>query len=94
MVCAEIRDDEPEDNKKGEQPEDDEQELRTDDVLLTPAEACEFIGGPTKPIDPSNLYRGVKSGRYRGPVHPLPGVSRFVQRWLANDRNRNIKGGR
>ena len=37
-----------------------ERELREDDVLLTAEEACEFIGGPKKPIDPSNLYRGSK----------------------------------
>ena len=82
------------DETGAEQQDDDERELREDDVLLTKDEACAFIGGPAKPIDPSNLYRGIQAGIYHPPIHPTPGTSRWVQRWLASDRARQVKGGR
>ena len=71
----------------------DDDALREDDELLTPREACAFIGGKKKPIDLSTLYRGVKDGRYHGPVHPSPGISRFIKRMLARDRARTAREG-
>jgi hypothetical protein len=39
--------------------------------------ACTIIGGD-KPINKSTLYRGVKQGLIPAPIHPSPGISRWV----------------
>ena len=44
--------------------------------LGTIDEACAIIGGKNKPVDKATYYRGVKAGRYNGPFHPSPGISR------------------
>jgi hypothetical protein len=49
---------------------DNEIELGTID------DACAVIGGKSKPVDRATYYRGVKAGRYNGPFHPSPGISR------------------
>jgi hypothetical protein len=67
-------------------------EIRDDDELLTADEACEFIGGKGKPIHPASLYRGIAKGIYHAPVHPSPGISRWIKRRLAKDRARIISG--
>ncbi len=64
-----------------------------DDELLTLGEACEFVGGKKKPIHPSNFYRGIQRGDYHKPIHPTPGISRWLKRRLASELNRQIKGG-
>ena len=56
-----------------------ERELREDDVLLTAKEACEFIGGPKKPIDPERTPRRPSRHLLAPQVHPTPGISRWVQ---------------
>jgi len=66
--------------------------LLPNDELLTAQETCAFIGGQAKPIDPATLYRGIKIGIYHQPVHPSPGISRWVKRRLAQDLARIIEG--
>jgi len=43
--------------------------------LLRKRDVCQLLGG----IDPSTLYRGVKSGRYPKPIHVGPGSSRWLR---------------
>jgi hypothetical protein len=71
---------------------DDELIVREDDELLTVDEACAFIGGKSKPIDRSTLYRGIAAGIYPPLVHPSPGISRAVKRQYAAARARIVAG--
>lgn len=52
-----------------------------------------FFGG-NKPIDRATLYRGIKAGRFSPPVHPSPGMSRWVGRDLRADKQRILDGSR
>ncbi len=60
--------------------------------FITISEACEIIGGKGRPIKPCTFYRGVKAGRYPGPVHPVPGISRIVKGNLVNALREIIAG--
>jgi predicted DNA-binding transcriptional regulator AlpA len=45
--------------------------------LMGMREVCQLFGGAKKPIDPSTLYRGMKSGRFPKPIK----FSRNMVRW-------------
>jgi hypothetical protein len=45
-------------------------------------DACEIVGGKSKPISIATYYRGVKAGRFPAPEHPSPGVSRVRRKTL------------
>jgi predicted DNA-binding transcriptional regulator AlpA len=47
--------------------------------LLERAEVCRFFGGPTKPIDASTLYRGIRANRYPKPIKIGSGSSRWLR---------------
>src|SRR5262245_719255 len=54
-------------------------EVVTDDeVMLTTDEACQFFGGPTRPIHSATLYRGVANGLYPRPVWIGPNSVRWL----------------
>jgi predicted DNA-binding transcriptional regulator AlpA len=46
--------------------------------LLDRPAVCAFFGG-TRPIHPASLYRGIRVGRYPRPIHPSPGISRWLR---------------
>ena len=72
--------------------DEDDLVIREDDELMPIEEVCEFLGGKGKPIDRATVYRGVAKGIYHPPVHPSPGISRWVRRWLVKDRARIVSG--
>jgi predicted DNA-binding transcriptional regulator AlpA len=45
------------------------------DEFITIKEACRLVGG-MQPISNATYYRQVQAGRFPGPVHPSPGISR------------------
>ena len=53
------------------------------DLIDTP-EACREYGG-SKPIDPSTLYRGVKTGRYSKPMKISAKAVRWSRRNIRSD---------
>jgi len=62
----------------------------TDFDDLTPmdvGETCRFFGGHSSPLNPSTLYRGVKAGKYPGPVKIGDGTSR----WLRGECKRALR---
>jgi hypothetical protein len=69
-------------------PLDDEPAIRPDDELLNIDEVCEFVGGKGKPVHRATVYRGISRGDYHPPLHPTPGISRWIKRLLAQDRAR------
>lgn len=52
--------------------------LSEDDVEWTIYQACKFFGGKLEPLDPSTLYKGIRTGRYPPPVKPGPQTSRWI----------------
>jgi predicted DNA-binding transcriptional regulator AlpA len=46
--------------------------------LLDRRRVREFFGG-TRPLNPATLYRGIRVGRYPRPIHPSPGISRWLR---------------
>jgi len=40
-------------------------------------DVCVYFGGPTKPLHPSTLYRGIKKGIYPKPVKVGENISRW-----------------
>jgi hypothetical protein len=48
-------------------------------ALMDVGETCRFFGGAANPLNPSTLYRGVKSGKYPAPVKIGQGTSRWVR---------------
>lgn len=50
--------------------------------------ACELLGGSTSPLNPSTLYRGIKSGRYPAPLKLGPGTARWRRSELMAVLNR------
>ena len=57
--------------------QDDEDRLDTEG-------ACAFIGG-NRPIHPSTLWRGVKTGRYSKPTHVGPQSVRWSKAQIRRD---------
>jgi predicted DNA-binding transcriptional regulator AlpA len=58
----------------------------TEDVPLTVKQACAFLAGDGRPIDPSTYYRGVKAGRFPKPFRVSPNVSRVMRSALERAR--------
>lgn len=48
----------------------------TDDLVPITV-ACQMIGGKDTPITASTLYKGIKTGRFPGPIKLGPGTSRW-----------------
>jgi predicted DNA-binding transcriptional regulator AlpA len=42
-------------------------------------ETCRFFGGQSRPINHATLYRGVKEGRYPGPIKVGANSSRWIK---------------
>lgn len=53
--------------------------MSNEDDLLTADEVCRLIGGTERPISKPTFYRAIKAGRYPPPVHPSPGIARWVK---------------
>lgn len=49
-----------------------------DEDLVPERTACQFIGGTHAPIHRSTFWRGIKDGRLPKPVHPSPGINRWI----------------
>lgn len=52
--------------------------LSSDDLVPVTV-ACELLGGKDSPLNPSTLYRGIRSGRYPAPLKLGPGTSRWLR---------------
>jgi predicted DNA-binding transcriptional regulator AlpA len=48
----------------------------SDDLVSLPI-ACEILGGRDTPLNPSTLYRGIKTGRFPAPLKIGPATSRW-----------------
>jgi predicted DNA-binding transcriptional regulator AlpA len=81
-------------DKKGKRKDENEDEKDKNELLgkdeaelLDVDETCRFLGG-TKPIHPSTLYRGIKTGRYSKPIPIGPQISRWRRSELQRDVER------
>jgi hypothetical protein len=55
--------------------------VTVDDLDLVDVDgACRELGG-NRPLHRATLYKGIKEGKYPAPIHPGPGMSR----WLVNE---------
>jgi predicted DNA-binding transcriptional regulator AlpA len=52
--------------------------IADDLTMLDVEETCRFFGGQNSPIDPSTLYKGIKTGKYPRPVKQGSKTSRWV----------------
>ncbi len=59
------------------------------DENLDEAAVCKLIGG-SKPINPSTLWRGVKSGRYSKPFHISDNAVRWKRAEILGDIDRMV----
>jgi predicted DNA-binding transcriptional regulator AlpA len=50
-----------------------------DDELIPLLELRKLAGGPSKPIDPSTVYRWIKRGALPRPIKVGPGTSRWLR---------------
>lgn len=48
--------------------------------LLSIDDLCKKVGGESKPVNPSTVYRLVKAGKLPKPIKIAPGISRWDER--------------
>jgi predicted DNA-binding transcriptional regulator AlpA len=67
------------DESRGDAVNDHKSPTAADDLtMLDVEETCRFFGGQKSPIDPSTLYKGIKTGKYPPPVKQGTKTSRWV----------------
>jgi predicted DNA-binding transcriptional regulator AlpA len=67
-----------------------EPHMEDDAELLDVKASCKFVAGEGKPIDRSTFYRAIKNGLYPKPIHPTPGISRWMKGGLRAARQARI----
>jgi len=50
----------------------------TPDELIDIHGVCREVGG-AKPVDPSTIYRAIQRGDFDPPIHPTPGIRRWLR---------------
>lgn len=62
-----------------ERPRTDAPAAAADIELLDKDQTCRFFGGQMRPINYATLYRGIKEGRYPGPIKVGVNSSRWIK---------------